>query len=174
MSYHVMVLDYGCTRDTWLFVGPFKTHEDAWQWGKQQDVVHPSWHVLDLDNPTVEPRVLPPTMRTPATVGTMRPWATGQSGIYILCWRAASYHLIGPFNDDGQCTEFIDRGDVRPYFDPCGDYGWDVLRLDVPPSPQVVSPTMAPLSEDEMQQRRMRLAQEDELFASVWRRSPSG
>jgi hypothetical protein len=145
MSYYVMILDYGCTRDIWLFIGPFNTEEDAWDWGQQQDVVHPSWHVLDLDDPKAEPQVLPPTMRAPAIGGTMLPWAMGQSGIYILYWRASSYQLIGPFNDDGQCTEFLNCDDVRPYFDPCGAYGWVVLRLDVPPSPQVVAPTRAPL-----------------------------
>jgi hypothetical protein len=75
MSYHVMVLDHaehGCASDIWLLVGPFITEEDAWEWGKQQDVVHPSWHVLDLDDPTAQPQVSPPTMRTPATGGTMR------------------------------------------------------------------------------------------------------
>jgi hypothetical protein len=174
MSYHVMILDHGSLRDTWFFVGPFITEEDAWEWGKQQDVVHPSWHVLDLDDPTAQPQVSTTTIRTPATGGTMRPWVTGQSGIYILYWRASSYHLIGPFNDDGQCIESLTGRDVHPYFDPRGDYGWTVLRLDLPPSPQVLPPTMTSLSEDEMQQRRMRLAQEDELFASVWRRNPSG
>jgi hypothetical protein len=123
--------------------------------GKQQDVVHPSWHVLDLDDPAVEPRALPPASRTPNTAGTMRPFATGGSGIYILCWTVTSYHLIGPFADDGQCTELLNWDDVYPYFDPCGNYGWAVLRLNVPPSPQVMPPTMAPLPEDEVQQRRM-------------------
>ena len=157
MSYHVMVLDHGCTRDTWLFVGPFKAETDAWAWGKQQDVVHPSWHVLDLDDPAVEPRVLPPAMRTPDTVGTMRPWVKGESGIYILCWTVTSYHLIGPFADNGQCTEFLNWDDVHPYFDDtCGDYGWAVLRLNVPPSPQVVPSTMAPLSAEKVQRRDCR------------------
>jgi|tagenome__1003787_1003787.scaffolds.fasta_scaffold20821773_2 hypothetical protein len=71
-------------------------------------------------------------------------------------------------------SESLTGRDVHPYFDPRGDYGWTVLRLDVPPSPQVVPPTMTPLSEDEMQQRRMRLAQEDELLAGVWQRNLSG
>jgi hypothetical protein len=145
MTYHVMILDYGCTRDIWLFVGPFNTEEDAWDWGQQQDVLHPSWHVLDLGDPTAQPQVSSPTKRTRTKGGTMRPWLVGQSGIYILYWRTTSYHLIGPFNDDGQLTEFLTWDDVRPYFDPRGDYGWVVLRLDVPPSPQVVAPTRAAL-----------------------------
>src|SRR4051794_14348182 len=114
MRYHVMILDHGSPRDTWFFVGPFITEEDAWEWGKQQDVVHPSWHVLDLDDPTAQPQVSPPTIRTPATGGTMRPWVTGQSGIYILYWRASSYHLIGPFNDDGQCIRISNRARRAP------------------------------------------------------------
>jgi hypothetical protein len=178
MSYYVMVVAHGPTKDTWFFVGPFKTDMDACAWGERQDDVHRSWHVLDLNDPAAAPRVLPPTMRISATgrVGD-RPLATGESGIYILCWTETSYHLIGPFDDVGQCTEFLNWDEVHPDFDdPCNDTRWAVLRLDVPPSPQVVRPTTAPLSEDEVQQRRAKLAEENESLESVspgWRRNLS-
>ena len=110
---------------------------DACAWGEQQDDVHPSWHVLDLNDPAAAPRVLPPRMRISATgrVGD-RPLATGESGIYILCWTETSYHSIGPFDDNGQCTEFLNWDEVHPDFDdPCDDPRWAVLRLDLPPSP---------------------------------------
>jgi hypothetical protein len=168
MSYYVMVVPYNDTEEEWFFAGPFKTDMDAWAWGDQQDDVHPSWHVLDLDDPAVEPRVLPPTMRTPATVEPMRPVATGESGIYILCWTETSYHLIGPFEDNGQCPDALNWYDVHPDFDdPCNDTRWAVLLLDVPPSPRVVRPTTPPLSEDEVQQRRETFAKESEILKSA-------
>jgi hypothetical protein len=170
MSFYGMVVTWDKIRDAVFFVGPFNTDMDACAWGEQQDDVHPSWHVLDLDNPAAEPRILPPRMRTPVTgcSGKMRPLGTGESGIYILCWTETSYHLIGPFEDNGQCTKYLNWDEVHPDFDgPCDDPRWAVLRLDVPPSPEVVPPALPPLSEDEVQQRRVTLAKENELLESA-------
>src|SRR5215467_1341184 len=100
MSFYVMVLAWGNIRDAMSFIGPFNTDMDAFAWGEQQDDVHPSWHVLDLDTPPAEPQILPPRMRTPLTsrAGNIGPLARAESALYILCWRKASYHLIGPFD----------------------------------------------------------------------------
>jgi hypothetical protein len=177
MSFYVMVVTYDNTKDEWFFVGPFNTDMDAWAWGEQQDDVHPSWHVLHLDNPAAQTRVLQPTMRIPATIDCMRPLVTREIGIYILCWTEMSYHLIGPFDDNGQCTEFLNWDEVHPDFDdPCDDPRWAVLRLHRPPSPQVLPSTMPPLSEDEVQRRRLRFVEEDKVLESIspgWRRNLS-
>ena len=154
MGIYVMVVTDD-TKEAYFFVGPFNTDIDACVWGEQQDDANPDWHVLELDDPGAEPRILPPTIR-PIASGRVEDIITpsaGERGRYILCWTMSSYHFIGPFGDADQCMQFVNYDDCNndgPYRDP----RWYVLLLDEPPrSPQVVPSTMQPLSAEEVRRR---------------------
>jgi hypothetical protein len=97
-----------------------------------------------------------------------------ESGLILVLHDGAAAIMIGPFEDNGQCTEFLDWDDVHPDFDgPCDDPRWAVLRLNVSPLPQVMPSPIPPLSEEGVQQWRATLADEDKLLDSLspgWRR----
>jgi hypothetical protein len=171
MAAYVMVVTHDDTKDFYFFVGPFNTDIDACAWGVQQDDTHPSWYVLELDNPGAEPCILPPTIRPFAAgrVENIIPPAAGELGRYILCWGDDSYHLIGPFGDADQCDQFVNYDEVDcnndgPYDDP----RWHVLLLDDPSrSPQVVPSTMPPLSAEEVRRQRLKIAEDNAFMKSL-------
>ena len=168
MAAYVMIVTHDDTKDFYFFVGPFKTDIDACAWGKKHDDAHPSWHVLELDNPDAGPIILPPTV-IPVSSGRVEniiPPATGKRGRYILCWTETSYHLIGPFGDADQCMQFASTDGLGD--GPYGDPRWYVLLLDEPPpSPQVVPSTMPPMSAEEVRRRRLQIAEDDAFLESL-------
>jgi len=138
MAHYVMVV---AKDDTYFFVGPFATECDACAWGTQQDDVHPSWHVIEMDHPGAAPRILPPTVQTIAS-GDVRyviPPEPGGRGLYVLCFNPNSYHLVGPFGSSAQMMQFINLDDENE--GPYRSLDWYPLLLDVPPgSPMIVPP----------------------------------
>lgn len=155
-------------QELFFFVGPFNTCIDACVWSEQHDDIYPNWHLLELNDPA-KLSILPPTVRTIASgpVENIIPPAAGERGNYILCWTVRSYHLIGPFGDAYQCSQFINSdgfGD-GPYGNPC----YYPLLLDVPArSPQVVPPSTPSLSAEEVRQWRLEHAQDDAIDGCLY------
>jgi len=167
--HHVMIITDDGITDRFYFVGPFVTEIDAVEWGLRQDGDNPSWHVLDLANPGAIPRILPPTTQTIASghVGYVIPPAPGKPGYYVLCFDCSSYHLIGPFGDAVQLEQFINYTDEND--GPYGSPAWYQLLLDVPPeAPKVVLNTMPPLPAEEVERRRLKIAEEDAFLEAVY------
>ena len=141
---YVMVMTDDGVTDSYYFVGPFNTESDAEDWGRQQDDVHPTWYVLELDEPAAMPIVLPPSSVRSLDHGEKYKLpAIGERGLYILCWTDSSYHLIGPFGDNDQFTRFINSAE-REGDGPCNTPCWHPLLLDEPRRPPQVVPSEMP------------------------------
>jgi hypothetical protein len=168
---YVLVVPDDGIEDPYFFVGPFATDMDACAWGEQQDDVHPTWFVLELEDPNAEPRILHPTIRPFASgrVEDIIAPAPDERSFYILCWTSNQYHLIGPFGDYDQCERFINHDTADDNFEgPYGNLRWCLLQFREPPSsPRLVPSAMPPLPLEEVQRRRLEETEDDAFFDSL-------